>query len=73
MGSLLDAIKLANLIKSIDRGRQTTVKTEDLVLNNCSEGEVIEELGELLPDVSVTILSQTFIVETISIVNKGKD
>ena len=49
------------------------MKTEDLMLNDGGEGKVIEELGELLPDVSVTILSQAFIVETISIVNKGKD
>jgi len=46
------------------------MEAEDLVLNNSSEGEVVEELSELLPDVSVTILSQTFVIESISIVSK---
>lgn len=43
------------------------MKTEDLVLNDSCEGEVIEEFCELFPYVSVTVLSQAFIIESVPI------
>ena len=43
------------------------MEAEDLVLDHSSEWEVIEEFCELFPDICVTILSQTLIVEAISI------
>ena len=66
MRSLLDAVKLADLIQSVDTGRETTVKAEDLVLDDSGQREVIEELSELFPDIGVTILSQTLIIESVS-------
>ena len=66
MRSLLDAVKLADLIQSVDTGGETTVKAEDLVLDDSGQREVIEELSELFPDISVTILSQTLIIESVS-------
>ena len=41
------------------------MKAENLILDDSSERQVIEELGELLPNVCVAILSQTFIIEAI--------
>lgn len=41
------------------------MEAENLILDDSSERQVIEELGELLPNVCVAILSQTFIIETI--------
>lgn len=41
------------------------METEDLVLDNSREWEVIEEFGELLPYVGVTVLSQAFIIESV--------
>lgn len=71
MRGLLDTIELADLVEGIDTGGQTTMKAEHLVLNHSSEGEVIEQLSELLPDVSVTILSEALIVETIPVEKKA--
>ena len=42
-----------------------TVETEDLVLDDSCEWEVVEELRELLPYVGVTVLSQAFIIESV--------
>jgi hypothetical protein len=36
-----------------------------LVVDKGSEGEVVEEVGEKLPDVGVAVLSQAFVVEAI--------
>lgn len=63
--SFLDAVKLADLVKGVNTGRETTVETEDLVLNHCRQGEVVEQLSELFPHVGISVLPQALIVETV--------
>ena len=41
------------------------MKTEDLVLDQCGEGEVVEEVGEKLPDVGIAVFAQTLVVEAV--------
>ena len=65
MRSLLDSIKLSDLVEGVDTWGQPSVKAEDLVLNHSSQGQVVEKFGELLPNLGVSILSEAFIVESI--------
>lgn len=67
MRSLLNSVKLTNLVQSVDTGRETTVKAEHLVFDNSSQWQVIEELSELLPNVSVTVLPQALVIESVTI------
>lgn len=60
MGHFLDAVKRANVVQSINAGRQASVETEDLVVDESSEREVVEEIGEVLPDVGIAILPVVF-------------
>ena len=41
------------------------METENLVFDECSEREVIEEVGEVFPDIGIAIFPQTFIVEPV--------
>lgn len=41
------------------------MKTENLVVDKCGEGEVVKEVGEVFPDVGITVLSQAFVVEPV--------
>ena len=41
------------------------METEDLILDDSSQGQIIEELCELFPDVRVPVFPQALIVETI--------
>jgi hypothetical protein len=43
------------------------MEAENLAFNNSSQREVIKELGEGFPHVGISVLSQTFIIKTISI------
>jgi len=45
------------------------MQAEDLVLYNCSEGEVIKEFSEVFPHVGISVFPQAFIVETIDLSN----
>jgi hypothetical protein len=52
-----DSIKLVNLIKSIDGWRETTMEAENVSLDNSSKRKVIEESGEVLPHVGISVFS----------------
>lgn len=65
--SLLHSIELSDLIEGINTWGESTMEAEDLVLDDSCEWEVIKELCELFPYVSVTVLSQAFIIEAINL------
>ena len=41
------------------------MEAENLVLHHGCERKIVEELGEALPDVSVSIFTKAFIIETV--------
>jgi len=65
MWYLLDAIKTANVVEGVDAGREATMEAEDLVVDKSGEGEIIEEVCEIFPNICVAIFSQAFVVEAI--------
>lgn len=62
---LHSSLEKSDLVKSFYIGRQSTVNTEDLALNNGSDSEVIENFAAVLPRVRVSVLSDSLIVETV--------
>lgn len=67
MRYLLNTVKSSDVIESVDAGRKTTVETEDLVVDQGSQGKVVEEVGEVFPHVGVAILAQALVVESINL------
>lgn len=65
MGRLLNAVKLSDLVKSVDGGGQAAMQAEDLILDHRGQGQIVEEFSKLFPNVSVSVLAQTFVVESI--------
>lgn len=43
------------------------MKTEDLVVDQGSEGKVVKEVGEVLPDIGVSVFAKTLVVETVDL------
>ena len=41
--------------------------TENFVVNNGCEGEIIEDLSAVAPDIDTSILAEAFVVETINL------
>ena len=64
--NLLETIQSTNTIESINERRQSSVKTEDAVLNQSSERQKVEQVRKHLPNVDSSILSQALIVESIA-------
>jgi len=65
----LNTIKSFDVVQCIDAGRQTSVKTENLVVDKRSQGKVVEEVRETFPDVRIPVFAQAFVVETIDLGN----
>ena len=45
------------------------MKKEELVVDQSGQGQVVEEVGEVFPDISVAILSEAFVVESVDLGN----
>ena len=43
------------------------MQTEELILDNCCQGKVIEEFSEAFPDVGVAVFSTALIVKSIDL------
>jgi len=67
VGDLLEAIEAADLVEGVDGGRETAMETENLVLDECCERKVIEEVGEVLPDVLIAVFAHALLVETVNL------
>ena len=67
VGHLLDPVELPDLVDGLDHGREAAVEAEDLVLDERCDGEVVEEVGEHLPDVGAAVLAKTLVVEAVDL------
>ena len=67
MRDLLDSIQRPDIVKSVDGWTQTTVKAEDLILNEGGEREEIEEVGEIFPDIGVAVFSEAFVIKSVDL------
>ena len=67
MGYFLNTVKGSDVVESVDRRAQSTVQTEDLVFDESSKGEVIEEVGKVFPNVGVAVFPQALVVETVDL------
>ena len=67
MGHFLNPIETADVVKRIDTWTQASVKTEDLAVNQSGEGQVVKKIGEIFPDICVSVFTQALIVETVDL------
>lgn len=61
----LDPVQRPDVVQGVDARGQATVKAEDLVIDERGEGEVVEEIGEVFPDVGVAVLAEALVVEAV--------
>jgi len=65
MRHLLYSIECSDIVEGVNAWGETSVETEDLVVDEGGEREEIEEVGEVLPHVRVAVLSQALVVEAV--------
>lgn len=62
-----EAVDDLDLIDTMDARRQTAVDAEDLVVDDAGEGEVVEHVGEVMPDGGVAVFATTFGIEAVGL------
>ena len=65
MGNFLDAVQGSDVVEGVDAGRQATVQAEDLVVDQGGEGKIVEQVGEVLPDVGIAVFTKALVVEAV--------
>jgi hypothetical protein len=65
MRHLLYAIERPDVVERVYARRETTVQTEDLVVDQGSERQVVEKVCEVFPDIGVAILAETLVVKAV--------
>ena len=65
MRHLLYPVQCTDVIKRVNAGRETSVKTEDLVVDERGKREEVEQVCEVLPDVGVAVFAQALVVEAV--------
>ena len=67
MWYLDDTIDVSDHIKGVQAGRESAMKTENLILYHCCEGKVVEQVSEVLPHICIAVLAQALVVEAVDL------
>ena len=65
MRDLHSSVNKSHLIDSLNFGRETSVNTEDLALDDSTNAEVVENFGAIFPRIGISVLSNGLIIETV--------
>lgn len=65
MGHILHPVDASQLIQGINFRGESTMQTEDLILNLSCNGEALKEISKHLPNEVRSILLETLIIEAI--------
>ena len=72
MRYFLDSIEGSNIVQCVYAGRKSSMKAEYLIVYQRGEGQVVEQISEIFPDVCVTVFSETLVVEPIDLGNLAR-
>ena len=61
------AVKRANLIEGINRGREATMNTEDFVVDNGGQSKVVEDVSAVPPHVNRAKLTQALVIKAVDL------
>ena len=65
MRNLPEAVDDFNLINRVNAWAESAVNTEDLVVDDTAQGEVVEHVGEVMPDCGVAVFPRALGVKAI--------
>ena len=65
MRDFLNPVQSSNIVKGVDTWRQPSMQAEYLVVDKCSQREVIEKICKVFPYIRIAVLSETLVVKSI--------
>lgn len=67
MRDLAEAVYDLDLVDGMDRGREAAVHAEDTVVDDARQRQVVEHVGEVVPDGRVAVFAAAFCVEAVGL------
>ena len=67
MRYLPEAIDDLDLVNAMDAGTQPSVHTEDLIVYHYTQCKEVKHVGEVMPDVRISVLAVAFSIETVGL------
>lgn len=67
VGDLAEAVDDFDLVDAVDGGREAAVDAENLVVDDNTEGEEVEHVGEVVPNAGVAVLARALGVEAVAL------
>ena len=67
MRDLLDSVQCPDIVQGVYARREPSMETEDLIIDQGGERQVVEQICEVFPDVGVAVFSETFVVEAVDL------
>lgn len=67
MRNLAEAVNDLDLINRVNARAQTAVYTEDLIINDTAQREIVEHVRKVMPDRRITVLSRALGVEAVGL------
>ena len=53
------------MVQGVDTGGEAAVEAEYLAVNQGRQGKVVEQVGEVFPNIGISIFSQAFVIEPV--------
>lgn len=72
MWDLSEPVDDFDLINRVYRGRQATMNAEDLIAYDDTQRQVVEHVGEVMPDVGTSIFPSAFSVEAVRLCDASR-
>lgn len=72
MWNLNFSIDGSDLVNSFNLGTQSSMNTEYFIVNDCTQGKVIEHFCAVFPGIGISVLSVDLVIEPINSCNLSK-
>jgi hypothetical protein len=67
MRYFLHPVKLPDILKALEGGREATMHAQNLTLHQGTKRKIVKEICKDLPDIGVAVLPETLVVEPIDL------
>lgn len=67
--TFLNTIECSYVVKIVYARTKPSMKPHNLIFNKCGERQIVKKIGEIFPNVGVSILAQTLIVKAVNLRN----
>ena len=69
VGNFLFSVKWPDVIDVLNVGRESTMHTENFIINNCSKWKVVKDVSTVLPNIETAVFPETLVIKSIDLSN----